>query len=284
MSTFALRQGAPLRRFQLRSSSCVLGSDHHHHQRQKQNYGQQHLYTFAGFPRSSTYSAESLTACNSNQLAFLQMQIRGQWRRRTNLDGLKEVSSSRHFSTITKGQDLLADSLTHGGQRKIILDAYYPQTGIEVLGMIEYKGDDDELIDESARDAGDVAASGLIKNTNAAVDGDDNKPQNLLMNSSVIAFPNSCFLWNNISQPKDVTLESLSIVQLLKPPIEYLFIGSDKALPPRELNRIKKEMKKRSGIVVEHMDVMNAMGTFNILNGEDRRVAVALVVDVQNQE
>ena len=35
---------------------------------------------------------------------------------------------------------------------------------------------------------------------------------------------------------------------------------------------------------MEQMDVTNAMGTFNILNGEDRRVAVALVVNVNNEE
>jgi uncharacterized protein len=36
-------------------------------------------------------------------------------------------------------------------------------------------------------------------------------------------------------------------------------------------------MSKRH-IVVEQMDIMNAMGTFNVLNGEDRRIAVALLV------
>ena len=54
-----------------------------------------------------------------------------------------------------------------------------------------------------------------------------------------------------------------------------LYIGE--CLPPRELNRIKKDMSKRH-IVVEQMDIMNAMGTFNVLNGEDRRIAVALLV------
>jgi len=141
-----------------------------------------------------------------------------------------------------------------------------------------------------------AAAAGADADADAGNNNDKHKPQNLLMNSSIIAFPNSCFLWNNVSQPKDVTLESLSIVQLLNQPspIDYLFIGIDSdsgtgtgtgagagnEIPMEELNRIKKEMKKQSNIVVEQMDVMNAMGTFNILNGEDRRVAVALVVNV----
>lgn len=68
------------------------------------------------------------------------------------------------------------------------------------------------------------------------------------------------------------------MVMLSKPSVEFLFIGSDTPIPPREINRIKKDMKKRH-IVVEQMDVMNAMGTFNVLNGEDRRIAVALLVN-----
>lgn len=98
----------------------------------------------------------------------------------------------------------------------------------------------------------------------------------LLMNGSVIVFPHSCYLWKP-SSAKEVTLESLSMIVLCKPSVEFLFIGCDSPLPPRELNRIKKEMKKKH-IVVEQMDVMNAMGTFNVLNGEDRRIAVAIVV------
>uniref|UniRef100_A0A6U3PGG2 NADH dehydrogenase [ubiquinone] 1 alpha subcomplex assembly factor 3 n=1 Tax=Ditylum brightwellii TaxID=49249 RepID=A0A6U3PGG2_9STRA len=96
------------------------------------------------------------------------------------------------------------------------------------------------------------------------------------VNSSIIAFPHSCFLWRPTCA-KEVTLESLAIIGLYKPSLEYLFIGCDAALPPRELNKIKRDMKER-GVVVDQMDVMNAMGTFNVLNGEDRRVAVALVL------
>mmetsp|Transcript_25487 Transcript_25487/g.31397 ORF Transcript_25487/g.31397 Transcript_25487/m.31397 type:complete len:211 (-) Transcript_25487:201-833(-) len=170
------------------------------------------------------------------------------------------IKSKKQFSTISRGHDFLAESLAHGSKRKIILDSYYPNTGIDVLGMIEY----DDLEEENGGRA-----------------GDEDKPQHVLMNSSIIALPHSCFLWD-VSTPKEVTLESLAIIRLIKPSIEYLFIGCDIPLPPRELNRIKKEMKNND-IVVEQLDVVNAMGTFNILNGEDRRVAVALIVDVQNE-
>eukprot|EP00566_Odontella_aurita_P022901 CAMPEP_0113550266 /NCGR_PEP_ID=MMETSP0015_2-20120614/13890_1 /TAXON_ID=2838 /ORGANISM="Odontella" /LENGTH=131 /DNA_ID=CAMNT_0000451061 /DNA_START=443 /DNA_END=838 /DNA_ORIENTATION=- /assembly_acc=CAM_ASM_000160 len=103
------------------------------------------------------------------------------------------------------------------------------------------------------------------------------KSDTLHMNGSIIAFPHSCFLWN-VKEPKDVTAESLAMVVLCKPAVEFLFIGSNRPLPPRELNKIKREFKPR-GIIVEQLDLTNAMGTFNILNGEDRRVAVALIMD-----
>ena len=40
---------------------------------------------------------------------------------------------------------------------------------------------------------------------------------------------------------------------------------------------------KKKHIVVEQMNVMNAMGTFNVLNGEDRRIAVAIVVGDEDE-
>ena len=68
------------------------------------------------------------------------------------------------------------------------------------------------------------------------------------------------------------------MVLLCKPSVDILFIGSDETLPPRELNRIHMEFKKKA-VVTEQMDLTNAMGTFNILNGEDRRIAVALLIN-----
>jgi len=102
-------------------------------------------------------------------------------------------------------------------------------------------------------------------------------PHMLHLNGSVLAFPHMCYLWN-VSTPKDVTAESLAMVSLMKPPVDFLFIGSDTSLPPRELKRIRSKLKE-NGIVVEQLDLTNAMGTFNILNGEDRSVAVALLVE-----
>ncbi len=208
--------------------------------------------------------------------------------------------STSNFSSITRGQDLLAESLAHGSKRKIILDSYYPEVGVDVIGMIEYTqkqndaSNDEDLDSSSATSTNNDDMAKIItqrraqqqkqQQFNNRFDEEESQPQNLLMNSSIIAFPNSCFLWNGICNSKDVTVESLSFIQLLEPSIEFLFIGCDDPLPPRELNKIKKQMKEQCSIVVEQMDVMNAMGTFNILNGEDRRVAVAIVVDVGKKE
>ena len=156
---------------------------------------------------------------------------------------------------ITKsGTDLLADSLAHGSRRKIVLESYAP-SGIDVKGLV-HAGPTPIEEDETGADK-------LIH-----------------MHGSIIALPDTCFLWRNIHTSADVTLESLSVVRLYTPLVEYLFIGSNEPIPPKEMTKIKKEFRKKD-IVVEQMDVMNAMGTFNILNGEDRRVACVLVVDTR---
>lgn len=162
------------------------------------------------------------------------------------------------MSTISRGQDLLEDSLAFGPRRKIILDSYYPNAGIDVMGVHEYtvpQMDDEEQQQRS---------------------------ETLLMNGSILAFPHSCYLWKP-KTPKEVTLDSLSMVLLMDPPIDLLLIGADDPLPLDELMRIKEALRKKH-VVVEQMNVMNAMGSFNILNGEDRNVAVAILLNVNNEE
>lgn len=158
-------------------------------------------------------------------------------------------------SEIRRGTDLLADSLAHGPRRKIVLESYAP-SGIDVKGLV-HVGDSPEEDDNIGED------------------------KIIHMNGSIVAFPDACFLWN-IKKPNEVTLESLSVIRLYEPPVEYLFIGCDKPIDPKELARIKKEFRKTE-IVTEQMDIMNAMGTFNILNGEDRRVSCVLVIDTDEE-
>ena len=116
------------------------------------------------------------------------------------------------------------------GSRKIVLDSYMP-TGFDVLGMLDHASDYDDEDDEKLK-----------------------KSPTLHMNGSMIAFPNSCFLWN-VDGPKDVTLESLSLILLREPSVEFLFIGCNHTLPPRAMNKIRKAMKEK-GIVVEQVDLV----------------------------
>ncbi len=160
----------------------------------------------------------------------------------------------RHMSSseITRGTDLLADSLAHGPRRKIVLESYAP-SGVDVKGYVQVgtQPDDD--------------------------DGSPDEDKVVHMNGSIVAFPDACFLMN-IKTPEEVTLESLSVVKLYKPTVEYLFIGCERPVPPSEMNKIKSEFRKKD-VVVEQIDIMNCIGTFNILNGEDRRVACVLVIN-----
>ena len=114
-------------------------------------------------------------------------------------------------SEITRGTDLLADSLAHGPRRKIVLESYAP-SGVDVKGFVQVGGQPD--------------------------DEDDGKPGDdkvVHMNGSIVAFPDACFFMN-IHTPEEVTLESLSVVKLYQPTVEYLFIG--KIFLRRKINLI----------------------------------------------
>ena len=98
------------------------------------------------------------------------------------------------------------------------------------------------------------------------------------MNGSILVFPYGCFLWK-VDKPSDVTVESLVPPLLLhRPTLEYMFIGSDVKIAPSQMLDIQRALEKHTNAVVEQMSVANAMGTFNILNAEDRQVAVALLL------
>jgi uncharacterized protein len=82
-----------------------------------------------------------------------------------------------------------------------------------------------------------------------------------------------------------MTVESLAPVLLYRPKLEYLFLGCATPIPPNVIQTIRQELRKdNANLVVEPMDLTNAMGTFNILNGEDRMVAVALILPPEDSE
>jgi len=140
----------------------------------------------------------------------------------------------------------LAGSLAAGVKPKIILDSYGP-AGFDVINVIK-KVQDDET----------------------------SKSGTLLMNGSILAFPQSCFLWK-IEDISEVTILALAPVILHRPKVEYLFLGSETPMQLDGLLIMKKRLRE-FGITFEQLDLANTMGTFNILNGEDRVVAAALIV------
>jgi uncharacterized protein len=158
------------------------------------------------------------------------------------------VLAQNSFSSWNqRGHDITGEALTFGDRPKVILQGFAP-TGFDVNNLVK-KVDQNE-----------ISQSGSIH-----------------MNGSILAFPFGCFLWN-VNTAKDVTLESLAPVMLHRPNLEYLFLGCNQSLDREELDRIKMEFLKQN-IVVEHLDLATVVGTFNILNAEDRQVAVALVLD-----
>lgn len=176
------------------------------------------------------------------------------------------------FSTISRGYDLTADFMTPNDNDngelikvppKIILSGY-SNTGFDVMNVIK-RIDTTEINTEQ----------GLIH-----------------MNGNIIAFPNGCFLWKNISTPADVSIESLSIIHLYRPKLQYLFIGynnnntKNNNLSHEKLQKIQKHFSTSSlhNIVIDVMSLDNAIGTFNLLNAEDRQVAVALIIENNDNE
>ena len=67
-----------------------------------------------------------------------------------------------------------------------------------------------------------------------------------------------------------------------RPKLKYLFIGCNTPIP--NFGDIKSRLKRDGNIVAEQLTIHNAMGTFNILNGEeDRPVAAALVLEQSDE-
>lgn len=151
------------------------------------------------------------------------------------------------------GTDLLSDSLAHNfGAPKIILQAH-GRSGFDVANVIRNMDPADQEIRKS---------KGLIH-----------------FHGSILALPGACFLWK-VRRRDEITLVKLAPLRLLRPKLEYLFIGSSSAISPALIDAIRKELAAEDhGMVVEAMDLANAMGTFNVLNGEDRRVAAALLLE-----
>jgi uncharacterized protein len=87
----------------------------------------------------------------------------------------------------------------------------------------------------------------------------------------VLVLPTSTMLWSG-----ELTIAALEPILNSTPPTEVLLIGTGKRhemIPPE----LRKELKAR-GVGVDTMDTGAACRTFNILLGEGRMVAAALLL------
>lgn len=128
-----------------------------------------------------------------------------------------------------------------------------------------------------------TAAGGKLTVRNTVTTIVDSQP--VILTESMLAFPHGCFLWK-IKRGKDVTVESLSPVLLHRPKLKYLFIGIDTSkddVPQHIVNELQVAFRPH-GVVVEKMNLSTAIGTFNFLNGEDRLLALALIMDPDNTD
>ncbi|BBM98669.1 NADH dehydrogenase [ubiquinone] 1 alpha subcomplex assembly factor 3 [Marchantia polymorpha subsp. ruderalis] len=91
---------------------------------------------------------------------------------------------------------------------------------------------------------------------------------------SLICLGKLVFKWTP-RKPSEITPESLSLFELLRPPPELLILGNGKRITPAR-PEVRAYLKK-NGIKLEAIDTKNAASTFNFLNEEGRQVAVAML-------
>ena len=92
---------------------------------------------------------------------------------------------------------------------------------------------------------------------------------------SIIAVPDGVYAWA-VQSPSEITADSLDrVFASPKGSIELLLIGTGTDLVP--VPEPLRRKLKAAGIVVDPMGTGAAARTYNILLGERRRVAVALV-------
>ena len=91
---------------------------------------------------------------------------------------------------------------------------------------------------------------------------------------SLLCLPTGMFAWN-VTEPSQITLETLAPVLAVADQIDVLFIGLGHdiaAIDPA----IRAAMKERD-IIVEAIGTGGAVRTYNVLFGEQRAVAAALI-------
>ena len=96
-----------------------------------------------------------------------------------------------------------------------------------------------------------------------------------LVHGNVLLLPKTFFMWK-VKSVQDINIENLSLFQFVYPRLEVLFIGMGARMPGPLDPAIAKHFRSR-GIIVEASDSANAAATYNVMNGEKRNVAAALL-------
>lgn len=170
------------------------------------------------------HASSSLATLTATPAATQRSSLKNPWRRSEH-----PLTSSRahSFSSWTgRGHDLFSDSFVMSDRPKVLLEAIGP-SGIDVSNLIK------------KIDPNEVAPHGALH-----------------MMGSILAFPNACFLWNDIEKTSDITIESLAPIILHRPKIEFLFLGTSEPIPQAQLMSLKKELKEQGNIVVEWLPLV----------------------------
>jgi len=94
------------------------------------------------------------------------------------------------------------------------------------------------------------------------------------LEGSLIVFPESCVAWP-VTSAADISIESLDTVIGKASETQMLVIGCGPDFTD-EPSGLRQDLRKY-GIVLEWMDTGAACRTFNVLLGEERRAAAALI-------
>lgn len=92
---------------------------------------------------------------------------------------------------------------------------------------------------------------------------------------SVLVFPDETVAWG-ITSAADISIESLSSITGVADDYDILLIGAGPSFGRIPLE-LRKALKQEFGLILEWMDTGAACRTFNVLIGEERRVAAALI-------
>ncbi len=93
---------------------------------------------------------------------------------------------------------------------------------------------------------------------------------------SIFLLPHTYYIWEGVDKYEDITKDSLMLFPLIYPTIEVLFLGVGDHMNQRPDPALIRYFKQK-GIIVEVSNTANAAATFNVLNGEGRNVAAALL-------